>query len=247
MRNNGQDWRKAGWIVTRHKSIKSQGLFSSETEEPTSGWAVLLSRRVCFSETCSPLHTEPGPQHKQKRPRVHDRSSTELKWKTTYSSEQAKTVRRARGTPNYEGKHLFFNELQRFFFFFLKDWRQLDAGQGAWKSGLPLKLQSPKHNKKPLLRTKYSKIHPEICSDTFFLRKSNNMEEGERHHSGKKWLLTQNMRLGARADAQAWTRAQHWQFKIIQTQRKSKWKPNFSWPSAHCGVSSPSQKDNRGC
>lgn len=46
-------------------------------------------RRVCFSETCSPLHTEPGPQHKQKRPRVHDRSSTELKWKTTYSSEQA--------------------------------------------------------------------------------------------------------------------------------------------------------------
>lgn len=36
-----------------------------------------------------------------------------------------------------------------------KEWRQLDAGQGAWGSGLPLKLQSPKHNKKPPLKTKY--------------------------------------------------------------------------------------------
>lgn len=246
MRNNGQDWRKAGWNVTRHKSIKSQGLFSSETEEPTSGWAVLLSRRVCFSETCAPLHTEPGPQHKQKRPRVHDRSSTELKWKTTYSSEQAKTVRRARGTPNCEGKHLFFNELQRFFFF-LKRLATTRRLSGGVKVRSPVETSIPKTQQKTSAENKIFKNPSWNLLRHLFLRKSNNMEEGERHHSGKKWLLTQNMRLGARADAQAWTRAQHWQFKLIQTQRKSKWKPNFSWPSAHCGVSSPSQKDNRGC
>lgn len=147
MRNNGQDWRKAGWNVTRHKSIKSQGLFSSETEEPTSGWAVLLSRRVCFSETCSPLHTEPGPQHKQKRPRVHDRSSTELKWKTTYSSEQAKTVRRARGTPNCEGKHLFFNELQSFLFF-LKRLATTRRWSGGVKVRSPVETSIPKTQQK---------------------------------------------------------------------------------------------------
>lgn len=232
----GRIGEKAGWNVTRHKSIKSQGLFSSETEEPTSGWAVLLSRRVekdefVFLKPARHSTPEPGPQHKQKRPRVHDRSSTELKWKTTYSSEQAKTVRRARETPSCEGKHLFFNELQRL----KKKKKKRMATTLRWSGGVkvrsPVETAIPKTQQKPPLKRKYSKIQ----------------HEGERYHSGKKWLLTQNMRLGARADAQAWTRAQHWRFKLIWTQRKSKWKPNFSWPSAHCGVSSPIQKDNTGC
>lgn len=164
MRNNGQNWRKAGGNVTRHKSIKSQGLFSSETEEPTSGWAALLCQRVCFSETCSPFHSDPGPQHKQKRPRVHDRSSTELKWAPTYSSEQAKSLRRAGETPSCEGKHLF-NEFQRF--------KKRMATTRRWSRGVrvrsPVETSIPKTQQKTSAENEiFLKIQPEICSDTFF-------------------------------------------------------------------------------
>lgn len=164
-----------------------------------------------------------------------------------HTAASRQKLRQARGTPNCEGKHLFFNELQRFFFLKKKigDNPTLVRGRESQVSRWNF---NPQNTTKNLCwKRNIQKSILKSAQTPFFLRKSNNTEEGERHHSGKKWLLTQNMRLGARADAQAWARAQHWQFKLIQTQRKSKWKPNFSWPSAHCGVSRPSQKDNRGC